>query len=297
MFSIIIITYNRPIDTFDTIENILSLDLYDNLVEEVIVVNNCSTVDYSSFVLKIEKLRDNKIKYYVSPENLGVAGGRNFGVEKSNGDILLFIDDDAVFENKDVLNIMVENYKSKNCGILAFKSKDFTTKKLNRNEFPHRNDEYLCREKFSTYFFVGVGHAIRRDIFLRVGGYPDDFFYGMEEYDLSYKAIDAGFDIIYDSNIVVLHKKVIDGRQATDLILRKYSINKIKVAYRNLPLCYLLSHVFLWIVKYLIHSKFNFIGVKRIILECYQGIKYYDRKVISRKAQSKIVHLGGTLYY
>ena len=46
--SFIIITYNRPADMFELLQNISSLDRAVDLLEEVIVVNNASTEDYSA---------------------------------------------------------------------------------------------------------------------------------------------------------------------------------------------------------------------------------------------------------
>ncbi len=66
---------------------------------------------------------------------------------------------------------------------------------------------------FETGYFVGCAHAIHRDIFEKTGYYPTNFFYGMEEYDLSYRAIDAGFDIVYDDRVIILHKESPLGRQ------------------------------------------------------------------------------------
>jgi GT2 family glycosyltransferase len=297
MFSILIVSYNRPDDTFDTVTNILTLDKFDDFVDEIIIVNNCSTISYANFETKIESLELSKIKYYKTEKNLGVAGGRNFGIKKSIGDILVFIDDDAIFEGKDVLNYIYDAFRRKECDLIAFKSKDFYRNVLNKNEFPHRNEEYINRDNFETYFFVGVGHAIRKNVFAKIGLYPEDFFYGMEEYDLSYRAIDEGFKIIYDSRIVVLHKKVQAGRQSNEFVSRKLALNKMKVAYRNLPIIFLISHVVLWSCKYLLVSKINFAGLLRLLLEGYTWAFSAKRKVITKTSIKKIASLGGRLVY
>jgi len=46
--SFIIITYNRPGDTLELLQNIQSLNRAAELLEEVIVVNNASTDDYTA---------------------------------------------------------------------------------------------------------------------------------------------------------------------------------------------------------------------------------------------------------
>ena len=46
--SFIIITYNRPGDTLELIQNISSLNKAHDLLQDIIVVNNASSTDYSS---------------------------------------------------------------------------------------------------------------------------------------------------------------------------------------------------------------------------------------------------------
>ena len=45
--SFIIITYNRPGDMLELLQNIATMDDADKLLEEIIIVNNDSTDDYS----------------------------------------------------------------------------------------------------------------------------------------------------------------------------------------------------------------------------------------------------------
>ncbi|HNL82298.1 MAG TPA: hypothetical protein PKG56_02810, partial [Chitinophagaceae bacterium] len=70
--SFIIISYNRVDDTLALLQNISKLSKAADLLEEVIVVNNASTVDYS----KVKEFADNSktisFKYYDAPSNLGV---------------------------------------------------------------------------------------------------------------------------------------------------------------------------------------------------------------------------------
>src|SRR5437762_6328265 len=121
--SIIIITYNRPDDMLELVQNIISLDHKDHL-EEVIIVNNKSTADYKPVEDLLKAHPDIRFKYFITEENLGVSRGRNFAIQKARAPLLVFIDDDALFQNKDSLfqiqNIFSEE-KNKATGITAFK--------------------------------------------------------------------------------------------------------------------------------------------------------------------------------
>ena len=67
------------------------------------------------------------------------------------------------------------------------------TLEMQVNAFPHKNFSSYLRDQdfFQTYYYAGGAHAIRREVLDRTGNYPVDFFYGMEEYDLSYRILDA----------------------------------------------------------------------------------------------------------
>ena len=106
----IIITYNRPDDTLDLLKNIATLATADELLEEIILVNNASTADYSAVEAYIRTQEGLPVRYFFSDENLGVTGGRNLAMQKSSAPVLIMLDDDAVLENKDALVNLVKEY-------------------------------------------------------------------------------------------------------------------------------------------------------------------------------------------
>src|SRR5271170_947131 len=105
--SLVIITYNRPDDALDLARNIGSLEGLEELVEEVIIVNNRSSADYRPVQEFIAAHPAIPFRYVMAPENLGVSGGRNFAVTLSRAPYLVFLDDDALFSNRDALKYIV----------------------------------------------------------------------------------------------------------------------------------------------------------------------------------------------
>src|SRR3546814_1638824 len=81
-------------------------------------------------------------------------------------------------------------------GIQAFKSINFFTQRILDAEFPHSDKRKSPNEPFLTFRFIGVAHAIRREVFAKTGLYYDDFFYACEEFDLAYRAIREGYKIL-----------------------------------------------------------------------------------------------------
>jgi glycosyltransferase involved in cell wall biosynthesis len=88
--SFIIITYNRANDTLELLQNISSLNSAATLLQDVILVNNASTDDYSEVKNYIEKTTSLPFQYIDAPSNLGVTKGRNFALQFAKGEICIF---------------------------------------------------------------------------------------------------------------------------------------------------------------------------------------------------------------
>ncbi len=85
---------------------------------EVIIVNDGSTDNSEEVIKKYIENSELDIKYY-GKENEGVAKTRNYGIRKSTGDYILFIDaDDYIAQN--TLSIL-EPYLEKNVDLIKFK--------------------------------------------------------------------------------------------------------------------------------------------------------------------------------
>ena len=260
--AIIIITYNRPADMLALAMNIEKLSSKKELLEEVIIVNNNSTESYDIVTSFIQENPSTPFKYIESKENLGVSRGRNFAIEQSKAPILVLIDDDAEFQDVDVLECINNSVnENPNAGILAMKILYFQNSQFQQNAFPHKSFEKRNHlQSFDTYYFAGCGNIIVKEAFDKAGPFPTDFFYGMEEYDLSYRVLDAGYTIKYIANIVLLHKESPEGRQTKSDKIRGMWVNKTKVAWRYLPMPSYFTTAILWSIFFLLNSKFDLIG-------------------------------------
>ena len=82
---------------------------------EIIIVYDDDSKEDLQFVQSIKKL-DNRIKLYVNKKNIGAGLSRNFGISKSSGSYICFIDADDIWKKnklKDQINFM------KKCNISA----------------------------------------------------------------------------------------------------------------------------------------------------------------------------------
>jgi GT2 family glycosyltransferase len=297
--SFVIITYDRPEDMLALAQNISRLEGIGDWVEEVIIVNNRSTVSYAPLEAYIATQPSVPFRYVVATENLGVSRGRNYAVRLSRSPILVFLDDDALVRNDDALPAIAAIFEENLAiGIAAFKIYYSSTGELQVNAFPHKRFSALKdRAHFDTAYFSGAAHAIRRSVFEDAGYYPDNFFYGMEEYDLSYRAIDKGYTIRYDDRVLIWHKESPFGRLPPRAKLRGMWVNKSKVAWKYLPGRYFISTAFLWSLEYLKKSGWDVGGFTKGWIEVFRIPRNEKKTRIGAAALSYLRRVKARLGY
>ena len=90
MISVILPTFNRDLIIASSIECVLSQSFIDY---ELIIVNDCSS-DNTEEIIRNYCNQDQRIKYIKNEINLGCATSREIGYKNSQGNILVFLDDD-----------------------------------------------------------------------------------------------------------------------------------------------------------------------------------------------------------
>lgn len=297
--AIIIITYNRPDDMLALAKNIANLDHKEQFLEEVIIINNNSSKDYAPLKEFIKNCKDINFKYIQSNENLGVSKGRNYAIQQAKAPLLLMLDDDCELAEKNVLLTIDNLFKAKpNTGLISIKVQYFLNGQMQVNAFPHKNfNKFKDQTSFETYYFAGGAHIVRKSVMDEVGQYPDNFFYGMEEYDLSYKILNAGYIIEYNSGITMLHKESPEGRQPNKDKISGMWLNKSIVAYTHLPIGYFITTSILWSLFYLRKTNFDLIGFIKNWYAIFKLPSQNKRKPISNKALQYLNKVEARLWY
>ncbi|MEU3989300.1 glycosyltransferase [Streptomyces platensis] len=172
------------------------------------------------------------------PENVGIPAGRNVGIEAfgpggSDVDVLLFLDDDGLLAREDTAELCREAFAAdRELGIISFRIADPDTGETQRRHVPRlRASDPMRSSRVTT--FLGGANAVRTHVFEEVGGLPDDFFYAHEETDLAWRALDAGWQIDYRSDMVLFHPTTAPARHA--VYHRMVARNRVWLARRNLP--------------------------------------------------------------
>ncbi len=198
---------------------------------EVIVVDDCSTDD-SVYILK-EKFPE--VKTIVKEKNSGFAQSVNSGVAAAGGEIVVLLNTDVVPE-KGFLDPLIAHFSDprvfavgcleknpeKNRTVLRGRAVARWTKGL----YVHARGEV---NKPDTAWASGGSSAFRKSLWERMGGMDTLFnpFY-WEDIDLSYRAMKAGYRIVFEPKAHVWHY------HQKGAIKTQFEQNRIeRVAFRN----------------------------------------------------------------
>jgi GT2 family glycosyltransferase len=189
------------------------------------------------------------------PENLGIPGGRNAGIEAfgpggSEVDVLLFLDDDGHLPEPVTGGLVRRAFEADpELGIVSFRIADPDTGVTQRRHVPRLRASDPLRSSAVTTFLGGAS-AVRTRVFAEVGGLPDSFFYAHEETDLAWRALDAGWGIEYRADLVLHHPTTSPARHA--LYHRLVARNRVWLARRNLPLPLIPVYLLVWLLLTLV---------------------------------------------
>jgi GT2 family glycosyltransferase len=236
--AVILTMGNRPEELRALLDSVAKQD--GDAVEVVVVGNGAPLPELPPGVRTVEL-----------PENLGIPGGRNVGIEAFGTagremDALLFLDDDGLLPGNDTAELVREAFAADpGLGIISFRIADPDTGETQRRHVPRlRAADPLRSSRVTT--FLGGANAVRTAVFAQVGGLPDDFFYAHEETDLAWRTLDAGWDIDYRADMVLYHPATAPSRHA--VYHRMVARNRVWLARRNLPLPLIPVYLGVWLL-------------------------------------------------
>ncbi|MFD4831910.1 glycosyltransferase family 2 protein [Streptomyces uncialis] len=190
------------------------------------------------------------------PENLGVSGGRNVALDRlrefGDVDLVVDLDDDGLLIAPDVFTRLVARYEADDrLGIVSFRIADERGRTQRRHVPRLRSSDPMRGGPVTT--FLGGGHALSARMLDETGGWPDTFFYAHEETDLAWRALDAGWKILYDPEVVLQHPWTEPTRHA--VFHRMVARNRVWLAKRHLPAPLVPVYLGVWTVLTLTRTR------------------------------------------
>lgn len=213
LVSIITVNYRQPKLTCLLLDSIKQ-NTYPNL--EVIIVDNAPLSD-STFLFKNHYPQ---AKIIISQENLGFAAGNNLGIRASNGKYLFLVNNDTVFTERLIEDLLSRFDKETTTGVVGPKIyyqdrpniiqfAGFTKVNIvGRNRFigEGEEDKGQYEEAKEMPYIHGAAMMVKRNVIKEVGEMPTLYFLYYEELDWCTQIRKAGYKIIFEPKAVLYHR-------------------------------------------------------------------------------------------
>jgi glycosyltransferase involved in cell wall biosynthesis len=217
MISIIVCTYNRDKYIYNVLQSLAQNDIPTNLFEILLINNNCTDKTEEKCNLFQKDYPQITFRYFVETEQ-GLSHARNRGIKEATGDILIYIDDDALV-NKEYVRVYYELFYTEKHIFAAGgpiipkyeteppKWMSFFTKELLTGYLYQGNKI----GKFKRRYPGGGNAAYRKEVFEKTGlfnvelGRKGDNLVGAEEKDIFDKMASMGMKILYHPKAILYH--------------------------------------------------------------------------------------------
>lgn len=197
LISVIMPVYNRA----QTIELAINSVLQQTNPDfELIIVDDCST---DNTVEVISSIKDPRIFYFQLKKNFGAASARNYGIKKSRGSIISFLDSDDYFE-PDFLKISYETLQGTppKVGFMWTGVRYHKGSKLQENSWVPtlRKNTYLTF-LYNLRIGTGAGICIKKEVF-EMCGYFNENLPAAEDTEF-FLRISQEFDYVFTREILI----------------------------------------------------------------------------------------------
>jgi glycosyltransferase involved in cell wall biosynthesis len=177
--TVVITTKNRR----DELRSAIRSAIEQTAPVEVLVIDDGST-DGTEKMVREEFPR---VRFERSEQSRGLIVQRNRGARLASAPFLFSIDDDAVFSSADTVAHTLREFDDPRVGAVAIPFINVKQDQTVRQRAPEPGPVFV------TDAYIGTAHALRRDLFVELGGYAESLFHQGEERDFCIRMLDAGF--------------------------------------------------------------------------------------------------------
>ena len=206
--TIAVINYNGKKFLKDNFDSIFKLDY--PAIADIFLVDNCSTDGSVKFV----KEKYPNVKIFQTGQNLGACFARNVAIRKTKSDLIFLIDNDVVL-SPDVLSYLEHAfYTTPEAGIVSAQVRFFD----HPDEIQYNGvnihyaggaiqNKIISDEPVSVCAVPGTAILVDCAKAIEIGLFDEDFFYGWEDGDFSFRLTISGYPSLVATNAKVYHKK------------------------------------------------------------------------------------------
>jgi GT2 family glycosyltransferase len=223
-----------------------SFSLLSDLNFEVIVFDDASdnAVSAEQLIKNVDFYQ--RIEVIRTEENKGYIYARNEMAQRARTPYILSLDDDAkLFHADGIYHALEVLERDPNVGAIALsQAKEDGT--LLPDYMQPSPVSYNCYAQS----FIGYGHILRRDLFLKLGGYREMFQAYGEESEYCKRMLNVSSYVVYLPESKVIHYHSLIGRNRLTALRNSYR-NRCFDAIYNEPFIMMVINVSLIILKYI----------------------------------------------
>jgi GT2 family glycosyltransferase len=238
--SVVVPTYNRPAALARTLAALRAMTFPANQLE-IVVVDSGAARNGGEAVAIANGAR------YAKRRNDGVAAARNHGARLASNELLLFVDDDIVVEPSNLRQHEAFHTTNERCLVSGHWEFDPELRReLERSPLGRFRLAYEDRynRPAGVEGDTASGHvrprslaasnlSIRADLFWSLGGFDERFPVGAEDQDLSWRAVRAGCELVYDFDIRVIHNDQHAGLRSLCTRMERGAIGTVYFTRKN----------------------------------------------------------------
>jgi glycosyltransferase involved in cell wall biosynthesis len=225
--SIVIVTKNRK----EELRRALRSAAAQSGQPEVLVMDDGSTDGTGEMV----RFEFPQVALHHFEQSKGYIVRRNEGARLARGNIIFSIDDDATFSTSQVVDKTLTEFEHPNIGAVAIPYIEPRKAERVLQRAPSQDTIWIADA------FVGTAHALRRDLFLRLGGYREQLVHQGEESDYCIRMYATGYVVRLGAVGLIYHH---ESPQRDFRRMDFYGCrNSILFAWQNVPMPYLPIHL------------------------------------------------------
>jgi GT2 family glycosyltransferase len=216
--TILITTKNRRDELRRALRSVLSQDISCS----ILVFDDGSTDGTSEAVGREFPF----VRVVRSERSLGIIAARNAAMRLCDTSVVVTIDDDCVVQSPGTIRQTLSNFDHPRVAAVAIPC--CTPTRGSQEPLP-----LSCEGRRAVSEFTGCSNAVRLDVFLQLGGFREDFWRQVEEYDFCTRLLEAGYVVLQGDADPIFHYES-HARNADSIVF--YNVrNHIIYAWANVP--------------------------------------------------------------
>jgi len=214
LVSVVVLNYNGAHHLEHCLPSLVELDFPPERLE-LLVVDNGSTDGSEELVARFAP----RVTFHPTGANIGFSAGNNAGARQARGRYLAFLNNDTRVDAQWLASLCRTMDGAPDAAAVGGKLLDWEGRRLDFGRGIITFDGHAFQEGAGlpldrdphhrvaeTFIPCGGNMLVRRDLFLDLGGFDEDYFAYLEDVDLAWRLWAAGHRVLLDPAAVAYHR-------------------------------------------------------------------------------------------